>query len=66
MKLVSYLKEEHDQLAVMVNNHLFDMDLLHPDMPGTMSMFLNYWDEVYPIAKAGVEMIEEGKIQPTW
>jgi fumarylacetoacetate (FAA) hydrolase len=62
MKLVSYLKEEHDQLAVLVNRHLYDLELLHPDMPNTMSMFLNYWEEVYPIAVAGVEMIEQGKI----
>jgi fumarylacetoacetate (FAA) hydrolase len=62
MKLVSYLKEEHDQLAVLVNHHLYDMELIHPDMPNSMSMFLNYWDEVYPIALAGVEMIEAGKI----
>jgi fumarylacetoacetate (FAA) hydrolase len=62
MKLVSYLKEERDQLAVLVENHLFDMELLHPDMPNTMGMFLNYWEEVFPVAQAGVEMIEEGKI----
>lgn len=61
MKLVSYLKEEQDQLAVLVDGYLYDMDTLHPDLPNTMGMFLNYWDDVLPMAQAGVMMIEEGK-----
>ena len=62
MKLVSYIKEGHDQLAVLVNNHLYDMELLHPDLPSNMSLFLHYWDDVFPFAQEGVRMIEEGKI----
>jgi len=62
MKLVSYLLEEHDQLAVLVNGLLYDMENLHPDLPNSMSMFLNYWEDALPIAQGGVEMIEEGKI----
>lgn len=62
MKLVSYIKEGHDRLAVLVNNYLYDMEVLHPDLPTSMGMFLNYWDDVYPMAVQGVRMIEEGKI----
>jgi fumarylacetoacetate (FAA) hydrolase len=62
MKLVSYLKEEHDQLAVLVNGLLYDMENLHPDLPNTMGMFLNYWEESFPVAQEGVLMIEEEKI----
>lgn len=62
MKLVSYLKEERDQLAVLVNGMLYDMEDLHPDLPNNMSMFLNYWDDILPIAQGGVQMIEDGKI----
>lgn len=62
MKLVSYLKEEHDQLAVLVNGRLYDMEHLHPDLPNTMSLFLNYWEESLPVAQEGVRMIEEGRI----
>jgi fumarylacetoacetate (FAA) hydrolase len=62
MKLISYLKEEHDQLALLVDGLLYDMDILHPDLPGNMSMFLNYWEEVFPVVQAGILMIEEGKI----
>lgn len=62
MKLVSYLKEDHDQLAVLVDGYLYDMENLHPDLPNTMSMFLNYWEDSLPMAQGGVMMIEEGKI----
>jgi fumarylacetoacetate (FAA) hydrolase len=62
MKLISYLQDEHDQLAVVVDGLAYDTEILHPDMPGSMSMFLNYWDEVLPIAQAGVLMIKEERI----
>jgi fumarylacetoacetate (FAA) hydrolase len=62
MKLVSYLKEDHEQLAALVGDLLYDMEVIHPDLPNTMSMFLNYWDDVFPVAQAGVLMIEEEKI----
>jgi fumarylacetoacetate (FAA) hydrolase len=59
---VSYLKEEHDQLAVLVDGLLYDMEYLHPDLPNSMSMFLHYWEDALPMALGGVMMIEEGKI----
>src|SRR5687768_3985572 len=62
MKLVSYLKESHDQLALLVDGMLYDMEVLHPDLPGNMSMFLNYWEDVFPVVQAGMVMLEEGKI----
>lgn len=60
MKLVSYLKEEHEQLGVLVNNMIYDMEVLHPDLPNTMNMFLNYWEDTYPQAMAGELMLREG------
>jgi len=63
MKLVTYLKEEREQLAVLVNGLLYDIERIHPDIPNTMNMFLNYWDELYPIAQAGVISIEEGNLR---
>jgi fumarylacetoacetate (FAA) hydrolase len=62
MQLISYLKENHDQLAVLVNGSLYDMEDLHPELPNNMGMFLNYWDEVFAVAQAGAAMVEEGKI----
>jgi fumarylacetoacetate (FAA) hydrolase len=62
MKLVSYLKEGHDQLAAFIDGYLYDMELLHPDLPGNMSMFLNYWEDALPMAQGGEIMVREGKI----
>lgn len=62
MKLVSYLKEEHDQLAILIDGLLYDMDIIHPDLPGSMGLFLNYWEDAFPVAQAGIIMVEEGKI----
>lgn len=60
MKLISYLKEEREQLGILINDMIYDMDVLHPDLPGTMSMFLNYWEESFPVAQAGELMLKEG------
>ncbi|GAC1416342.1 MAG: fumarylacetoacetate hydrolase family protein [Flavisolibacter sp.] len=62
MKLVSYLKEEQDQVAILTNGLLFNLEFIHPDLPNNMSLLLNYWEEVYPMMQAGLIMIEEGKI----
>ncbi len=60
MKIVTYVIDDHEQLGVLVNNFVYGMDVLHPELPGTMSMFLNYWDDSYPIAQAGELMLREG------
>ncbi len=62
MKLVSYLKDEHDQLAFLVDNRLFDCDVVHPELPSSMNMFLSYWDDMFPIAKAVNAAIIDGRI----
>lgn len=60
MKIVSYLHEESEQLGVLVNNMVYNMDVLHPDLPNSMSMFLNYWEDSFPVAQAGELMLREG------
>jgi fumarylacetoacetate (FAA) hydrolase len=60
MKLVTYLKDDHLQLALLVNGNLYDTDSLHPDLPNSMSMFLNYWDDVIPVVKAAEQRIKDG------
>jgi fumarylacetoacetate (FAA) hydrolase len=62
MKLVSYLKDGHDQLAAHIDGYLYDMENLHPDLPNNMSMFLNYWEESLSMAMGGEIMVKEGKI----
>jgi fumarylacetoacetate (FAA) hydrolase len=60
MKLVTYLKDGHEQLALLVDGKLYDTDILHPDLPISMSMFLVYWEDVYPIALAAEQRIKDG------
>lgn len=62
MKLVSYLIEGRDQLAFLVDGLLYDCDLLHPDLPNSMNMFLHYWDDMYPIALHVNAAIKSGRI----
>jgi fumarylacetoacetate (FAA) hydrolase len=62
MKLVSYLKDGHDQLSILVDGYLYDLDLLHPDMPSSMSMFLNYWEDACEAALRGEAAIKSGRI----
>src|SRR5687767_3639851 len=63
MKLVSYLKDEHDSLGVLVDDRIFNMEALHPDLPNTMGFFLNYWEDAFQMALHGIELIKEGKIR---
>jgi fumarylacetoacetate (FAA) hydrolase len=60
MKLVSYLQEDRDRLGVLVNDMVYDIEILHPDLPNSMSMFLNFWDDALPVAQAGELMLREG------
>ena len=62
MKLVTYLNGgEEQQLAMVVNGYLYDMDSLHPDLPVSMGMFLNYWEDMFPIAQIYEKRILEGQ-----
>ena len=62
MKLVSYLQDEHDQLGVLVDDLVYDMESLHPDLPNSMGLFLNFWDDAFPVAQAGEAFIKSGRI----
>ncbi len=62
MKLVSYMTEGRDQLAFLVNGLLFDCDLMHPELPNSMNMFLQYWDDLFPIAQQTEAAIKSGRI----
>ena len=60
MKLVTYVQDGHEQLAVLLNDMVYDMEAIHSDLPGTMSMFLNYWEDAFPLAQAWELMMKEG------
>jgi fumarylacetoacetate (FAA) hydrolase len=62
MKLVSYLKEGHDQLGLLIDDLIFDADDVHPELPSSMNMFLNYWEDHYVIAQVVEAAIKDGRI----
>lgn len=64
MKLVSHIYREHEQLAIYHDGLLYNMDQLHPELPNTMGMFLNYWDDVIGIAQRANSAILNGEINP--
>lgn len=61
MKLVTYLRDESDQLAILVGNTLYNTQDLHPDLPGNMQMFLLMWDDVIGIAMEADAQLKTGK-----
>lgn len=62
MKLVSYLNDGRDQLAFLADGYLFDCDMVHPELPNSMNMFLHYWDDMFPIAQQVDAAIKDGRI----
>jgi len=65
MKLISYLHNEQENLGVLHNNQVISLDQLHPDLPNSMAMLLNYWDEYLPVAASSVQSIYSGKLLPS-
>ena len=63
MKLVTYFKHQQEQLALLVDGKLYDLDSLHPNLPTSMAMFLNFWDDMYPLAKAAETQIKNGLVR---
>jgi len=61
MQLVTYITDDQQQLGILVNGNLYATESLHPDLPVSMSMFLNYWDDVLPLAKAVEQRIKDGE-----
>jgi fumarylacetoacetate (FAA) hydrolase len=62
MKLVSYLQDGHDHLAILVNGQLYNLEQLHPELPGSMQLFLTYWEDNYALARALEKNILEGRV----
>ncbi|MFB6455752.1 fumarylacetoacetate hydrolase family protein [Chitinophaga sp. Hz27] len=60
MKLVTYLREEADQLAILVDGQLYNTQDLHPDLPTNMQMFLLQWEEVIEIALQADAQLKSG------
>jgi fumarylacetoacetate (FAA) hydrolase len=64
VKLVSYLLEEHEQLGILEEGKIYNMDQMHPELPNSMAMMLNFWEDYLPLAQAGLQAIRTGKLLP--
>jgi fumarylacetoacetate (FAA) hydrolase len=62
MKLVSYAKNEVDFLAILVNDLLYDVNILYPDVPSDMGLFLALWEDVIELAKTTELKIKDGTV----
>ena len=62
MKLVTHLKDGHEQLAMLIDGVLYDTDTINSELPSSMGMFLNYWDDMLPIALSAERQIKEGSL----
>lgn len=56
------MADGRDQLAFLVEGYLYDCDLMHPELPNSMNMFLHYWEDMFPIAQQVDAAIKSGKI----
>jgi fumarylacetoacetate (FAA) hydrolase len=61
MKFVSFLKDGQDHLAVLENNRVFPLDNISSDLPNSMAMMLNYWEDYFPLAMAVQNAIIGGR-----
>lgn len=61
MKLISYLKNGKDQLALLLENYLYDINLLQHDLPDNMGEFLKNWEENFLLALISDKLLKEGK-----
>ena len=56
------MADGRDQLAFLVEGFLYDCDLMHPELPNSMNIFLHYWEDMFPIAQQVDAAIKSGKI----
>jgi hypothetical protein len=63
MKLVSYLKDEHDQLAVLVDGLLYDMERLPSGPAKYHEHVFKLLGRIFSCSAEGVLMIEKEGLQ---
>ncbi len=64
MKLISYWHpvEEHDRLAIMNDNLVYDLRDLDWQLPDNMELFLYAWEDIFELALDYDHRIKEGEI----
>lgn len=62
MKLVSYLQDGHDHLGMLFNDYVYNLEEVHPELPNSMGMLLNYWDDILPSLQNVEQSIQQGHV----
>ncbi len=62
MKLLTYLRDGNEQLACYIEGYVYDLEDLHPDLPNSMSLMLNYWEDLFPVAQEAEKAVKEGRL----
>ncbi len=62
MKLVTYRKNAHEQLAILIGNDLYDTNEADSRLPSAILPMLNDWDRYLPVAKEAEAAIKNGKL----
>lgn len=62
MKLVSYLQDGHDHLGLLLNDYVYNLEAVHPELPNSMGMLLNYWEDSFPLLQDIEKSIEQGRV----
>ncbi len=62
MKLLTYLRDGNEQLACYINGYVYDLEDLHPDLPNSMSIMLNYWEDLFPVAQEAEKAVKNGRL----
>ena len=62
MKLVTYLKNNQEQLSMLLDGMLYDLNDVHPELPNNMATFLNHWDDFYPLALNVEKQLKDGAL----
>lgn len=65
MKLVSYLKNDTQQVALLIGVNLYDTQALNQNLPNNMKALLTKWDAYSPVLKELNKAILNGNINPT-
>lgn len=63
MKLVSYLVDDQDQLAIYYDGNIYDMHELDWQLPNNMELFLYAWDDAIELALKYDQRIKEGNVK---
>ncbi len=64
MRLITYKKNDKEQLAFIYEDKIYDTNRLDNSLPQTMAEMLHAWDANYDKAQAMYAQIKEGKHEP--